>query len=190
MAPTATPSRRVAGELLSPFSLETLSHGRLQVPGTGLIHLQFRRFAGCPICSLHLRSFARGVSRLEAAGITSVAFFHSSAESLRPYHAELPFPVVPDPERRWYRAFGVERSLRSVLDPRAWAAGVRGLVQAPSNPLVGEGGHLGLPADFLIAPDGRLLDVRYGTHADDQWELEELLERAERLRLTGGSYRS
>jgi len=24
----------------------------------GLVHLQFRRFAGCPVCNLHLRSFA------------------------------------------------------------------------------------------------------------------------------------
>ncbi|MBZ4423150.1 peroxiredoxin-like family protein [Myxococcus sp. RHSTA-1-4] len=180
---TSSSSRRVAGEILSPFSLETLSHGRLQVPGPGLVHLQFRRFAGCPICSLHLRSFARGLSRLEAAGITSVAFFHSSAESLRPYHADLPLPVVPDPERIWYRAFGVERSLRSILDPRSWGAGVRGMVGAPSNPLAGEGGHLGLPADFLVAPDGRILDVHYGAHADDHWELEELLERAERAPL-------
>lgn len=173
-------SRRVTGERLAPFSLETLSHGRIQVPGPGLIHLQFRRFAGCPICSLHVRSFARGLPRLEAAGVTSVAFFHSSAESLRPYHADLPFPVVPDPGRIWYRAFGVERSLRSLLDPRAWGAGVRGLVGAPSNPLAGEGGHLGLPADFLVASDGHLLGVHYGAHADDQWELEELLQRAQR----------
>ena len=165
---------------MSPFSLETLSHGRLQVPGAGLLHLQFRRFAGCPICSLHLRSFARGLPRLEAAGITSVAFFHSSAESLRPYHADLPFPVIPDPERTWYRAFGVDRSLRSVLDPRAWGAMMHGMVQAPSNPLAAEGGLLGLPADFLVAPDGRLLDLHYGTHADDHWELDALLARAER----------
>ncbi|HMZ13123.1 MAG TPA: AhpC/TSA family protein, partial [Mycobacterium sp.] len=30
----------------------------IRVPGPGRLHLQFRRFAGCPICSLHLRSFA------------------------------------------------------------------------------------------------------------------------------------
>ncbi|WP_259464520.1 hypothetical protein [Streptomyces sp. TLI_171] len=28
------------------------------VPAGGLLHLQFRRFAGCPVCNLHLRSFA------------------------------------------------------------------------------------------------------------------------------------
>ena len=41
--------------------------------------------------------------------------------------------------------------------------------------MVGEGGHDGLPADFLIGADGTLLACKYGTHVDDQWSLDELL---------------
>ncbi len=37
------------------------------------------------------------------------------------------------------------------------------------------GGILGLPADFLIAPDGIVRAVRYGTHAYDQWTVDEML---------------
>ncbi|MGW7379091.1 hypothetical protein [Streptomyces sp. NPDC054794] len=37
------------------------------------------------------------------------------------------------------------------------------------------GGRLGLPADFLIAPDGCVLAAKYGEHAYDQWSVDELL---------------
>jgi hypothetical protein len=32
-----------------------------------------------------------------------------------------------------------------------------------------------LPADFLIAGDGRIIACKYGEHADDQWSVNELL---------------
>lgn len=166
------------GDRLAPFTLETLSHGPLQVPSGGLLHLQFRRFAGCPVCSLHLRSFARGRDQLAAAAVQTVAFFHSSAETMRPYHADLPFPVVPDPERRWYGRFGVERSALAGAHPKVVWSAIRGMVGAPSNPFDGEGGKDGLPADFLVGPDGALLDVRYGAHAADHWELEQVIALA------------
>jgi hypothetical protein len=38
--------------------------------------------------------------------------------------------------------------------------------------------HLGLPADFLIGSDGRVLATKYGSHADDQWSVDELLDVA------------
>jgi hypothetical protein len=37
-----------------------------------LIHLQFRRFAGCPVRNLHLRSVVRRHEEVEAAGIREV----------------------------------------------------------------------------------------------------------------------
>lgn len=52
--------RRAVGEHLAPLELSSLAHGTIHVPGPKFTHLQFRRFAGCPVCNLHLRSFARG----------------------------------------------------------------------------------------------------------------------------------
>ena len=72
--PADAPSRRlVAGDVVAPFALTTLSHGVLALPGPGFVHLQFRRFAGCPVCNLHLQSFVRGLPALQAAGVTTVA---------------------------------------------------------------------------------------------------------------------
>ena len=50
-----------------------------------LVHLQFRRFAGCPICNLHLRSFVTRHADIEAAGIREIVVFHSTEEELREF---------------------------------------------------------------------------------------------------------
>jgi hypothetical protein len=41
-----------------------------------------------------------------------------------------------------------------------------------------DNGHLGLPADFLINTDGSVIAAKHGTHADDQWSVDELLAQA------------
>jgi AhpC/TSA family len=167
--------RRFVGEQLAPIELSTLAHGVLRVPGPEYVHLQFRRFAGCPVCNLHLRSFAKGHPRLVAAGVRTVAFFHSPAELMRPYQGDLPFATVPDPDRRWYGHFGVERATFAVAHPRVVWSALRGLVSAPSNPFAGGSDQTGLPADFLIDSDGTIQGAHYGKHADDQWSLDEVL---------------
>lgn len=175
-----------AGNRIAFRELESVTGERVPVPGDGLTHLQFRRFAGCPICNLHLRSVARRNDELAAAGIREIAVFHSPADELRPYSGELPFPVIADPRKSLYREFGVESAPRALLDPRAWPAIATGvayeLVQVVRRrrpaPPPAQGGRLGLPGDFLIAADGRLLEVKYGAHADDQWPVDEILAYA------------
>jgi hypothetical protein len=151
------------------------------------VHLQFRRFAGCPVCNLHLRSIVRRHDEIVAAGVREVVVFHSPPDELRPHVADLPFPVIADPDRRLYREFGVEAGPRSLLRPRAWPAIVaavawstwgllRRRVRLPARDP--HGGRLGLPADFLIAPDGTILAEKRGSHAYDQWSVDELLTLA------------
>jgi peroxiredoxin len=152
-----------------------------------LAHLQFRRFAGCPVCHLHLRSVVRRHAEIEAAGVREVVLFHSSARELRKHTADLPFAVVADPGKRLYAEFGVESAPRSLLGPRVWGAVLRAVLRSAWMIARGrehgpggrpEGGRLGLPADFLIAPDGRVVAAKYGAHAYDQWSVDELLELA------------
>lgn len=183
------PGSAVPVRLLAPVTpLGPPAAGAVSVPDPErLVHLQFRRFAGCPVCHLHLRSVVRRHAEIEAAGIREVVLFHSSAEALRPHVADFPFAVIADPQQRLYREFGVESSPRSLLDPRAWgpvlwaiarsAVGVvrgRERLPAPRQP----NGRLGLPADLLIGPDGRVLAAKYGEHVYDQWSVDELLRLA------------
>ncbi len=177
----------MAPATVSARTLVTVTGAHVAVPDPDrLVHLQFRRFAGCPVCNLHLRSIVNRRAEIEAAGIREVVLFHSSADALRPYAADLPLDVVPDPDRVLYREFGVESSPRALLDPRGWPAIARAVARElralrsgrPAPPAHPEGGRLGLPADLLIAPDGRVLAEKYGVHVDDQWSADELLALA------------
>jgi hypothetical protein len=169
-------------------TLDTVAGARVPVPHPDrLVHLQFRRFAGCPVCNLHLRSIVNRLGEIEAAGIREVVVFHSSAEALRPYTADLPLDVIADPGRALYRELGVEYGARALLDPRGWPTIARAVARElravrrrdrPAPPANPEGGRLGLPADFLIAPDGQVLAAKCGAHVDDQWSVDELLTLA------------
>jgi hypothetical protein len=160
--------------MIAPRELATLS-GSVNVPDpTATVHLQFRRYANCPICNLHLRSFAARHDEIAAAGVREVVVFYSDRAALAEHQAQLPFDVVPDPRRVLYREFGVTRSAWALLRPSAWWAAIRGW--RPSLGLrSGPGGHLGLPADILIGPDGRVLASKYGTHANDHWSVDDML---------------
>jgi len=181
-------ARLTVGSALPPRDLAAVSGEKVPIPDPRLqVHLQLRRFAGCPICNLHLRTFVTRRDELQAAGVREVIVFHSPADELRPYASEFPFALIPDPDRRLYSELGVEASPRALLDPRAFPGILRAVVSTTLGVLLGRerapallphGGRLGLPADFLISPGGRVLSCKYGQHADDQWSVDELLARA------------
>ena len=198
MTGTAAPARRL--RVGDPFPVDVLAGLATAdgdpVPstgGAGLTHLQLRRFAGCPICDLHLRAVGAALPRIEAAGLREVVVFHSSVGELRRYEADLPMTALADPDRTLYRAVGVEPSPRAFLDPRLWprlpavaAQGVRNLVRNRAAPMRPTGGELGRPVDVLLDGDGRVAAVRYGAHAGDQWSVDRLLAEAERVRSGDG----
>ncbi|MGY5045825.1 AhpC/TSA family protein [Streptomyces sp. 900105755] len=134
-------------------------------------------------------------AEIAQAGIREIVVFHSPAEELRKHVTDLPFDVVADPAKRLYVEFGVESSYRALLSPRAWAPTARAILRSTWAILRGRerppsrrplGGRLGLPADFLIAPDGRILAAKYGEHAYDQWPVDHLLELAAQTSLPSG----
>jgi AhpC/TSA family len=180
--------RMAVGDVVPTRELTTIRTSRITVPTPdALTHLQLRRYAGCPICNLHLRSVAKRHDEIVAAGIREVVVFHSRAEDMRPHQGQLPFDAVADPERVLYQEFGVEASIRAVLHPRAWLTSMnpktypivaRGL-RAGGSPAPRHGDSaLGLPADLLITAEGRVRAVKYGRHANDQWSVDELLSLA------------
>lgn len=176
------------GAMIEPQQLITLRSERIRIPDHhALVHLQFRRFAGCPVCDLHLHSIVRRHHQILAASVQEIVVFHSSTQELLPHAGTLPFAVIADPEKKLYRAFGVEASLAALLDPRVWPAILLGIGRSLGAILLGKepvptlhprGGRLGLPAEFLIATDGRVLACKYGTHAYDQWSVDEILALA------------
>jgi peroxiredoxin len=186
---SATYHKAQAGDAFPTLELATTSGQLVAVPDPAgdYVHLQLRRFAGCPICNLHLRSIVTRHDEIRSHRIREVVVFHSTAAELAKHEAELPFALIADPERVLYRRLAVERRPSSVLSPRALRAAIAGQAAAVTNhstkrgvlgPVKPTGGRIGLPAEFLIAPDGRITALKYGRHAYDQWTVEELLDHA------------
>ena len=182
-APSGTDGKAQVGDAFPTLELAASFGERVRVPDPAgeYVHLQLRRFAGCPICNLHLRSIVSRHDEIRTHGIREVIVFHSTAAELAKHEAELPFPLIADPERVLYRRPS------SLLSPRALGAAIAGQSAALRNhstkrgalgPVKPTGGRLGLPADFLIAPDGRITALKYGRHAYDQWTVDELLDHA------------
>lgn len=179
----------VPGSVVTPRSLTAVLGPDVAIPDPSfLTHLQFRRFAGCPVCNLHLRSVVRQHAEIEARGVREVVVFHSPGGELREHARDLPFAVIADPGKRLYAEFGVESAPRALLDPRAWAPvlaavgrSARAILRGRERPPAAtpHGGRLGLPADFLIDGNGRIVACRYGEHAYDQWPVAEILRLAE-----------
>ena len=176
-------NRKHAGDILEPRTLESIQGSSVPIPhATQLTHLQFRRFAGCPMCNLHIQSFIKRHAELVAQGIQVVAVFHSSKNAMLEHQSSTPFPLIADPAKSLYKAFGVESSVLSVLNPKAWPAAIKGLLRhGPGFPARGESA-LGLPAEFLIDNSGQILAAKYGKHAYDQWGVEEVLELARKAK--------
>jgi hypothetical protein len=179
----------VPGSTVAPRELASITGAAVSVPDhERLTHLQFRRFAGCPICHVHIQAVRARHHELEAAGILEVVLFHSTDDALREHlEVQMPFAIVGDPDKQLYREFGVESSPFSILNPKVWPAELRGLRDKRRTfGLDLHGGPLGLPADFLIAPSGEVLAVKYGAHGYDQWSVDDILMLAAQHRATTG----
>ncbi len=177
----AAPSEKIkAGDTIPATKLVTIHGAEVSVPNakSKFVHLQFRRFAGCPICNLHLQTFIQRSAELTAAGIQEVVIYHSPKESLLPYQGKFSFDVIADPEKKLYEQFGVGSSIFSILDVRAWPAMAKGNSIADRPKGDPEGGPLGRPADFLVSTDGKIVASHYGRHAYDQWSVDDLLSLA------------
>jgi len=169
-----------AGETIQAMTLINIHDREVVIPDakTRWVHLQFRRFAGCPICNLHMQHVLSRYPDIEAAGIKEVVIFHSPKESLLPFQGNFPFDVIADPEKKLYEQFGVGTSIFAILDVGVWPAIAKGISKENKPTGDPENGALGLPADFLINNEGKVIASHYGKHAYDQWNVDELLALA------------
>jgi hypothetical protein len=166
----------VRGAQIKPLVLQDIHGNKVNLPEAGRwTHLQFRRYSGCVMCNLHVQEIINRQAEIKSAGIHEIIFFQSSQAYLLEQFAEKPVTLIADAELRYYSEFGVENSLMSIANPAAWGPGFKGMfkfgIQLPKK---GES-PLGLPADFLIDDQGKLVAVHYGKHAYDQWSVDHLL---------------
>lgn len=183
-----------AGNTLQSLRLRTIQGGTVCIPDDEhLVHIQFRRFAACPVCNLHFRSFVRRLDEIVAAGIQEVVVFYSDAKTTLDLQGHLPFPAIADPKKELFAKFGADRrcsfwrayDLRMV--PRTFLGAFKEMVRKDPLPVAlgNREDKRGLPAEFLVSPDGRVLAAKYGGAVNDHWSVDEILELAKKSDLNG-----
>lgn len=121
-------------------------------------------------------------ARFDVEGIQVVAVTDSALDVARDFvpRYHVLFPVVCDPEHELFSAFEVGGDAALAGTVRALAGGgVRSAFRALRHghgPL--ERKQLKLPAEFVVAPDGRLLYSHYGRSMTDVPDVDELLAAA------------
>jgi peroxiredoxin len=178
-------TKLATGDLIPSCKFMDAEGHDIQIPDpTRLVHLQFRRFAGCLFCNIHLRSFETRHDEIAAAEIREVVVFRSTSERAQ-HHCGSPYTVILDPTGELYRAFGVEFGTSAVFGPHTILIALKNFVPGLLQRRIGlpPSGQrtealLGIPADFLVGTDGRLVACEYGNHANDGWSVDELLARA------------
>jgi len=118
--------------------------------------LVFLRHFGCPFCKEHARELHRQRSGFREAGVEIVMIGPGTpAEAAAFIEAlDLRNPALTDPDRSAYRAYGLaEAPLRSLLDPRTIAGGVRAAAKG-FLPRTSSGNPLQLQGQFLIDRHG------------------------------------
>jgi len=182
-AQPARNQRLKRGEQAPAIIIKNISGAQIKVPDSywSITHIQFLRFAGCPVCNLLLQNYIRRIGELAAAGIREVVFFYSEAKFIEDYYQKLPLDLIADPKRSIYKKYAVEKSPWAILSPQAWPSLLRGYKLKAAGKI--DSTPFGLPAEFLIAPDGRIIDCHYGSHSSDQWSVDDVLKIAQQQNL-------
>jgi peroxiredoxin len=133
----------------------------------GLTAFTFIRYLGCIFCRAQVKELRDRQAEIERAGLQIVIVTPERPLPSREFAEQfaLPFPLLTDPRREAYRAYGLTEATRGQLvRPHVWvrAAGiaVRGTMQGkPDNRASRQ-----LPGTAIVDMHGRL---RFLHHADD-----------------------
>lgn len=141
------------------------------------ILLTFFRHAGCPMCNLRTREMILAHDKMANYGLKILTVFESPTKSIKRDvgRQNPPFSIIPDPERKLYKLFGVSIS---------WVGFVKIFIARPKHvfeaifkngfiPKFGEATPM-MPADFLIDSDGIIRVAYYGKDIGDHLPCDDL----------------
>jgi thioredoxin-dependent peroxiredoxin len=149
------------------------------------LFIGFFRHAGCPFCNLRVHALTKVYEQLKDQ--MEMIFFFESKESVllrSTFHKEVsPIPLIADPEKKWYAAYGIESSgyksavshITSFVQTafKASAAGV------PIH-LMSDGESIKtMPAEFLIDKGLVIKDVHYAERLNDRMDISRIKRFAE-----------
>lgn len=151
------------------------------------ILIAFFRHAGCPFCNTRVHALQKVQKDLQAKGLEMIFFFESTKKTMltSEFHKSIsPIPLISDPEKEWYNAYGVENSgIKSATShftsffQKVIEAKMKGL---PVHWMTGNESIKTIPAEFLIDEKGMVKKMHYAKGLRDRMAMEVITEFAER----------
>jgi peroxiredoxin Q/BCP len=165
------------GDRAPAVVLEALGGARLECsrPDWPVV-LSFARYAGCPVCQVHVGRIAAAMPQFRARSCGVWMVFQSTPEKLGAAMAEWQpgFAAVADPSARLYGSFGVVTSVAGYLHPRSLTALMRAIVAGKRHGRF-EGRETQMPADFVLDASGGIRLAYYGRDVGDDAPVAALL---------------
>jgi len=149
------------------------------------ILIGFFRHAGCPFCNLRVHSLTKLHGELKAKGMEMIFFFESKEAVIQrsTFHQEVsPVPIISDPEKVWYRAYGLEGSLyKSTISH--FTSFVQTALKAreakvPIHLMASGESFSTMPAEFLIDRGLVIRKLHYAQTLTDRLELQDIRDFA------------
>jgi thioredoxin-dependent peroxiredoxin len=160
------------------INLEKYSHRK--------VLLGFFRHAGCPFCNLRVHTLTKVHEELKSKGLDMIFFFESKEKVIlrSSFHQGIsPIPIISDPEKVWYKAYGLEPStVKSVLSHLTSFIQTAMKAQAEKVPvhMMASGESFGtMPAEFLIDEDLIVKRIHYSERLNHRMGVDDIRTFAE-----------
>ncbi|HMK04825.1 MAG TPA: redoxin domain-containing protein [Ferruginibacter sp.] len=144
--------------------------------------VKFHRFSGCPVCRYQTHELIKRQPELNAAGIETLLFMHSSKNKILANFKEVEgLHIIADKEKVFYNKYSSAFSWKKLFNLSTWGATFAAIFKGffPHFDKF-EGGVTGVPSDFLLDETGNIKALKYGKHYGDSWTVEEVLNMAGR----------
>jgi peroxiredoxin Q/BCP len=144
--------------------------------------IAFFRHAGCPFCNLRVHALSKVHEELKSQGLEMIFFFESKEKVIlrSSFHTGVsPIPIISDPEKQWYNAYGLEssgiKSAVSHLTSFAQAALKARSMGLPVHMMADGESIKTIPAEFLLDKDLVIKKLHYSHRLDDRMEISEIM---------------
>lgn len=141
--------------------------------------IKFHRFSGCPVAQCQLSEFIERQDELNVAGIETIIFMHSSASKIQSnFHEVTGLHLISDKKKVFYEQFQSEFSWKGLFSLSTWSSTFSSIFQGyfpHFNKF--EGGITGKPSDFLLDEHGKIVELNYGSHFGDSWNVSDVFTK-------------
>jgi thioredoxin-dependent peroxiredoxin len=143
--------------------------------------IAFFRHAGCPFCNLRVHALSKIHEELKSQGLEMIFFFESKEKVIlrSSFHTGVsPIPIISDPEKQWYSAYGLEpsgtKSAISHLTSFAQSALKARSLGLPVHMMEDGESIKTIPAEFLLDKGLVIKKLHYSQRLDDRMEISDI----------------